>query len=136
MSNLRAWFEERLGLDAVSGFLEHKQVPCHKHSVLYYTGSSALFFLGIQIVSGVLLAFYYQPTLAGANSSVARIVTEMPLGWLVRSVHSWSATFMIAAVFCPGTSSRWRRPRSARTSPNRSPSSGPGSPGSCGPGRT
>jgi len=117
MRTLRDWFDERLGFGAVIGFLEKKDVPRHKHTVFYYTGSSILFFLGIQIVTGVLLAFYYQPTLAGANPSVARIVTELPLGWLLRSVHSWSSTFMIAIVFIHllgiAFTKAYRRPREA-----------------------
>src|SRR4030043_1857099 len=97
MNVLRAWIEERLGLRAVAAFLEKKEVPRHKHTIFYYTGSSTLLFLGIQIVTGVLLAFYYQPTLAGANASVVRIMTEMPLGWLVRFLHSRSATLIISS---------------------------------------
>jgi cytochrome b6 len=99
MRNVRAWIEERLGLGTVSDFLENKEVPRHRHAFLYYTGSSILFFLGIQIVTGVLLAFYYRPTLAEANPSVARIIGEIPFGWLIRSAHSWSASLMIATVF-------------------------------------
>jgi cytochrome b6 len=114
---LRAWLEDRLGLRPVARFLAKKEVPCHKHTFLFYTGSSILLFLGIQIVTGVLLALYYQPTLAEANASVVRIMTEMPLGWLIRSVHSWSATFMILLVFVHllGTAftKAYRRPREA-----------------------
>jgi len=117
MKTLRPWFEERLGLGAVIGFLEKKEVPQHRHTIFYYTGSSILFFLGIQIVTGVLLALYYRPTLAEANASVARIVTELPLGWLLRSVHSWSSTFMIAIVFIHllgvAFTKAYRRPREA-----------------------
>ena len=117
MNVLHAWIEERLGLSAVTLFLQKKEVPRHKHTFLYYTGSSILLFLGIQIVTGVLLAFYYQPTLAGANASVVRIMTEMPLGWLVRSVHSWSSTFMIAIVFVHllgiAFTKAYRKPREA-----------------------
>jgi len=117
MNVVRAWIEERLGLRAVTAFLEKKEVPRHKHTFLYYTGSSILLFLGIQIFTGVLLAFYYQPTLAEANASVVRIMTEMPLGWLVRSVHSWSATFMIALVFVHllgiAFTKAYRKPREA-----------------------
>jgi cytochrome b6 len=117
MNVVRAWIEERLGLRAVTHFLEKKEVPRHKHTFLYYTGSSILLFLGIQIVTGVLLAFYYQPTLAEANASVVRIMTEMPLGWLIRSVHSWSATFMIAIVFVHllgiAFTKAYRKPREA-----------------------
>ena len=75
-----------------------KEVPQHSHSIWYYTGSSILLFLMIQIVTGIMLALYYKPTLEGATASIGRIMTELPLGWLVRSIHSWSATFMIAFV--------------------------------------
>ncbi len=90
------WFVDRLALKPILDYMHNKEVPQHKHTVWYYTGSSILLFLFIQIFTGILLALYYQPTLEGANDSVARIMTELPLGWLVRSIHSWSATFMIA----------------------------------------
>jgi cytochrome b6 len=99
MNNKAAsWFEERLGLGAVFAFLTKKEVPRHKHTIWYYTGSSILLFLGIQIVTGMMLALYYRPTLEGANASVARIMTQVPLGWIIRSVHSLSASCMIALV--------------------------------------
>lgn len=99
MSRIAAWFEKRLGLAGVFKFLTRKDVPQHRHTIWTYTGSAILLFLGIQIVTGIMLALYYQPTIEGANASVARIMTEIPLGWLIRSVHSWTATFMIATVF-------------------------------------
>ena len=46
-----------------------------------------------------MLVFYYKPTLEKANESVGRIMTEVPLGWIIRSVHSWASSFMIALVF-------------------------------------
>jgi len=114
---LRSWIEDRLGLRPVAAYMGKKEVPRHGHTFLYYTGSSILLFLGIQIVTGVLLAFYYRPTLAEANASVIRIITEMPVGWLVRSVHSWSATFMIITVFAHmlgiAFTKSYRKPREA-----------------------
>ncbi len=98
MNKLAAWFEERLGISDILGFATKKEVPRHGHTVWYYTGSAILVFLGIQIVTGIMLAFYYRPTLETANASVARIMTEIPFGWILRSIHSWSATFMIATV--------------------------------------
>lgn len=92
------WFEERLGMTEIFGFLSKKDIPQHKHTIWYYTGSAILLFLVIQIITGVMLAFYYKPTLEQANESVARIITEVPLGWIVRSLHSWSASFMIILV--------------------------------------
>jgi cytochrome b6 len=96
---VQEWLEERLGLGAVMDFLKHKTVPQNRHTVWTYTGSVILLFFGIQVLTGIMLAFYYKPTLEEANKSVARIVTDVPLGWIVRSVHFWSASLMIAVVF-------------------------------------
>lgn len=97
--SIRVWFDERLGLSNIVRFLTEKSVPQHKYSFWYYTGSAILLFFIIQVVTGFMLICYYKPTLDGANESVARIITEVPLGWVIRSVHSWSATFMIAFAF-------------------------------------
>jgi len=94
-----AWFEERLDLSAVMEFLKRKEVPRNKDTIWSYTGSLILLFFGIQVVTGIMLAFYYKPTLELANKSIGRIMTEVPLGWIIRSVHFWSATFMIAIAF-------------------------------------
>lgn len=93
------WLDERLGIFSISRFLKEKEVPQHKHTVWYYTGSAILLFFTIQVITGFMLILYYKPTLEGAHSSVVRIITEIPLGWIIRSVHSWSASFMIAFVF-------------------------------------
>lgn len=109
------WFEERLGLEAAIGFLRHKTVPRNRHTIWTYTGSVIILFFGLQVVTGIILTFYYKPTLEEANASVGRIMTQVPLGWILRSVHSWSATFMIAFVFLHLLSiwviKSYRRPR-------------------------
>ncbi len=96
---LHSWLDERSGYSVIFHFLREKKIPQHRHSIWYYTGSAILLFFAIQVITGFLLVFYYNPTLEGANASVARIMTEVPLGWIIRSVHSWSASFMIAFVF-------------------------------------
>ena len=109
------WLDERFGLSDVTRFLRKKAIPLHKHTIWSYTGSAILLFFAIQVVTGFMLVFYYRPTLEGANASVARIMTEVPLGWIFRSVHSWSATFMIAFVWVHLLSiwilKSYRRPR-------------------------
>ncbi len=97
--DFRDWIEDRLGLGAILDFLHNKKVPQTRHTVWMYTGSAILLFFVIQVITGIVLAFYYRPTLEEANKSVARIMTDIPLGWMIRSVHFWSATFMIAIVF-------------------------------------
>jgi cytochrome b6 len=95
----QSWLDDRLEFSAVMDFLKKKTVPQNKHTVWAYTGSLILLFFGVQVVTGIMLAFVYKPTLAEANKSVGRIMTEVPWGWIIRSVHFWSASFMIAIVF-------------------------------------
>ena len=93
------WLDSRLGIQTVMDFLKHKPIPRNRHTPWMYTGSLVLVLFGIQVLTGIILAFYYRPTLEEANKSVGEIMTKVPLGWIIRSVHSWSATFMIAIVF-------------------------------------
>lgn len=47
-------------------------------------------------LTGVLIAFYYQPTSGGAYNSIERIVTEVPNGWLIQRLHSIAGNGIIA----------------------------------------
>lgn len=38
--------------------------------------------------TGVLLAFYYEPTAGGAYNSLKVIATEIPNGWLIQRIHN------------------------------------------------
>ena len=95
----RQWFSERLPVDEVEALIEHKTVPQHRHSVWYYLGGMTLFFFCVQVVTGILLLLYYRPSAAEAYDSVQFIMTRVPFGWLIRSIHSWSANLMVAAAF-------------------------------------
>ena len=97
--SFKDWLTDRLGLDSIFVFLRKKEVPRHKHTLWYYTGSAILIFLIIQIVTGFMLLLYYKPTLEEAYQSVQQIMTEVSFGWVIRSIHHWSATLMIAFVF-------------------------------------
>ena len=76
-----------------------KTVPHHKASIWYYAGGLSLFFFVIQVVTGILLLFYYEPTTETAYKSVQKIITQVPFGWLIRSLHSWSANALVLMVF-------------------------------------
>jgi cytochrome b6 len=93
------WLKERYDLSAFEYFIKKKEVPIHKHSIWYYFGGITLFFFMIQVVTGILLLLYYRPTAEAAFESVQFIMTEVRFGWLIRSIHSWSANLMIAAAF-------------------------------------
>jgi cytochrome b6 len=97
----RLWqaLDERLELAPLLEFATHKEVPQHRHSWAYYFGGLTLFFFCIQVATGILLLLYYRPTAEAAFESVQFIVTRVPFGWLIRSIHSWSANLMILAAF-------------------------------------
>jgi cytochrome b6 len=81
-----------------SSMVEHKEVPVHRLSWAYYMGGLALFFLVVQIVTGVMLLFYYQPTVSDAHASVEYINEHVEGGAVIRNMHSWASSLMIATV--------------------------------------
>jgi quinol-cytochrome oxidoreductase complex cytochrome b subunit len=93
------WLDERLGLEPVRTFMAHKTVPKHSATVWYYFGGITLFLFGVQVATGMLLLLYYRPTATEAYESVQFIVTEVQFGWLIRSIHSWSANLMVLTAF-------------------------------------
>lgn len=97
-SAVAAWFRARLDWGPLAAILRQKTVPVHRHDWVYLLGGTSLFLFVMQIASGVLLMVYYQPAEGTAHESVHRIASEIPSGWLVRSVHAWGADLFIAAV--------------------------------------
>lgn len=89
------WLIDRLKLAPVIDLASHKRVPVHRYSVFYYLGGMTLFFFIVQVVTGIMLMLYYRPSADQAFESVEFIMTTVPFGWLVRSLHSWSANLMI-----------------------------------------
>ena len=114
-SRFRSWLEERLPLSDLIETLRHKTVPHHRYSIWYYFGGMTLFLFAIQVGTGALLLLYYRPSAAEAYESVQFIVTRVPFGWLVRSIHAWSANLMVASAFAHLLSvlflHAYRRPR-------------------------
>ncbi len=46
-------------------------------------------------ITGVLLAFYYEPTAGGAHNSLATIANEIPNGWLIQRSHNIAGNMVI-----------------------------------------
>lgn len=98
-AKIASWLETRVDLKGPQEFLSHKMVPVHSQTKWYYFGGLTLFLFGIQVMSGILLMLYYRPTVAESFESVRFIMTRVQFGWLIRSVHSWSANLMIFFAF-------------------------------------
>jgi quinol-cytochrome oxidoreductase complex cytochrome b subunit len=98
-NKLAGWLDDRLGLPAVRELIRHKVVPVHSATIWYYFGGITLFLFLIQLCTGTLLLLYYRPSVAEAFDSVRFIMTRVEFGWLIRSIHSWSANLLILMAF-------------------------------------
>lgn len=88
------WFNDRLEVDAISDDISSKYVPPHVN-IFYCLGGITLTCFLIQFATGFAMTFSYKPTVAEAFSSVQFIMNEVSFGWLIRSIHRWSASMMV-----------------------------------------
>ena len=99
MSRIAAWFQERIPVTGEQlRELTNEPVPNHLKKWWFALGGTPAYLFTVQIVTGILLAVYYQPAAETAYESVRYITEEAAFGWFLRSLHKWGATFMIAAV--------------------------------------
>ncbi len=99
MSVLSNWFQNRI---PISGNqlkeLTNEPVPNHLKRWWFCLGGTPAYLFVVQIITGILLAFYYEPSTGTAYQSIDYITNKANYGWYLRSVHKWAATLMIASV--------------------------------------
>eukprot|EP00957_Ditylum_brightwellii_P171546 13060139-Ditylum_brightwellii.AAC.1 len=71
MGKVYDWFEERLEVQAIADDIS------------------------IQVATGFAMTFYYRPSVVDAFASVEYIMTSVNFGWLIRSIHRWSASYSL-----------------------------------------
>ncbi len=93
---IRDWTIHRFGLQPIYDRLLNRRVP----RAPWYSGdgSAMLALLGIQVMTGAVLAMTYSPAADSAFQSVVYITQEQTLGWFVRGLHYWSAGAVIVMV--------------------------------------
>jgi ubiquinol-cytochrome c reductase cytochrome b subunit len=92
------WFEQRLGLGKPIIEMAEHEVPENTSSWWYVFGSAATVLLGLQVMTGILLALVYTPSASHAWNSLQFLDHNVQLGWFLRAVHGWGSDFMIAVV--------------------------------------
>jgi len=99
MQALAQWWRTRVPLSGEQlKTLTNEPVPYHLKRWWFCLGGTPAYLFVIQVITGVMLAFYYQPTAQSAYQSVGYITNEVTFGWYFRSLHKWGATFMVASV--------------------------------------
>ena len=91
------WMDSRLPIIRFGA--DYMSLPTPKNLNYWWTfGGILTLCLGIQIVTGVVLAMHYVPNTEMAFESVERIMRDVNGGWLIRYVHANGASmFFIAA---------------------------------------
>src|SRR5271156_6124075 len=98
-SAIGRWFESRLPLMGLvhSSFIAY---PVPRNLNYFWTfGAILSFMLGIQIITGVILAMHYVPTSTLAFASIEHIMRDVNFGWLIRYLHTNGASFFFLAVY-------------------------------------
>jgi ubiquinol-cytochrome c reductase cytochrome b subunit len=93
------WFEDRLPL---IGFTKSTLIdyPTPKNLNYWWTfGGILAFMLGVQIVTGIVLAMHYTPNAALAFDSVELIKRDVNGGRLIQAVHATGASMFFFAVY-------------------------------------
>jgi quinol-cytochrome oxidoreductase complex cytochrome b subunit len=99
VSKMYEWLNGRFQLDSLIAFMKKKEVPFYRGTIWYYFGGISLLLFIIQVLSGILLLLYYKGSADLAFESVQFISAKVKFGWLIRSVHSWSANLMVLSAF-------------------------------------
>ena len=63
----------------------------------FTTGSVVTLLIACQFITGLGLTTYYVPSPRLAFDSVRFIMSELPLGWMLRGLHYWGASFLVVA---------------------------------------
>ncbi len=61
-------------------------------------GGIAFFLFLVQVLTGVLLMFFYVPQDPGAHRTVLFMSGEAPYGWFFRTIHSWAGVGMMVSL--------------------------------------
>jgi quinol-cytochrome oxidoreductase complex cytochrome b subunit len=115
------WLKERFPID-YQKFIEINEkiflkepIPLHMKKWWYCSGAMPLILFGIQVITGIMLTFYFVPSPEMAYESVRHITQDVRMGFWIRGLHRWGSNLMVIAlllhitrVFFTGS---YRRPR-------------------------
>src|SRR5882724_8311532 len=93
------WIERRLPILGLmhSSFVAY---PTPRNlNYLWAFGAILSIMLGVQILTGVILAMHYVPSSKTAFDSIEHIMRDVNYGWLIRYLHSNDASFFFLAVY-------------------------------------
>ncbi len=98
-SGFTRWLDKRLPIIRLThdSFVVY---PVPRNLNYWWTfGAMLALCLGVQIVTGIVLAMHYQANIHDAFASVQRIQRDVPFGWLLQNIHAVGASMFFLAVY-------------------------------------
>ena len=93
------WIDERFPMSKmVREHLTEYYAP-KNFNFWYFFGGLAIVVLAIQILTGIFLTMHYKPDADKAFASVEYIMRDVPLGWLIRYIHSTGASMFFVVIY-------------------------------------
>ncbi|GGJ76005.1 cytochrome b N-terminal domain-containing protein [Deinococcus aquiradiocola] len=92
-----AWLEERTGLVGTVARVAAHRVP-RRSGWAYVFGSATLFAFVLQVVTGITLALFYEPSSATAYRSLQAISRPGTMEAVVRGLHYFGASLMVVMI--------------------------------------
>ncbi|HUQ86822.1 MAG TPA: cytochrome b N-terminal domain-containing protein [Vicinamibacterales bacterium] len=90
------WLDSRTSYRWLLRHLLYEELPSGT-AWLFTSGSVVTLLISCQFVTGVGLTMYYVPSPRLAFDSVRFIMSDLPLGWMLRGLHYWGASFLVVA---------------------------------------
>ena len=97
ISRVGDWLDTRTGIKEWARNKKAQAVP--SHVFFYCFGGISLFIILLQVFTGIFMLFFYTPNTLEALKSIETMSNDVPLGWLVRNLHRWGSTLLLATVF-------------------------------------
>ncbi|HID38888.1 MAG TPA: cytochrome bc complex cytochrome b subunit [Calditrichaeota bacterium] len=119
--SMKEWLKERFPIDYAK-FVEINEniflkepIPNHMKKWWYCSGAMPLILFMLQVVTGILLSFYFVPSPEMAFESVRHITEDVRMGFWIRGIHRWGSNLMVIALLLHITrvffTSAYRKPR-------------------------
>jgi len=97
--SIKTWLQESFPVDPEAiKKLTAEPIPNHLKRWWWGLGGAPLYMFAVQVVTGLMLIFYYVPDPEQAYESVQYITYTAKFGWLIRSIHRWGSNIMIASL--------------------------------------
>ncbi len=93
------WIDERYPMTKLWNEHLAKYYAPKNFNFWYYFGSLAILVLVIQILTGIWLTMSYKPDASKAFASIEFIMRDVDWGWLIRYMHSTSASAFFVVVY-------------------------------------